>query len=85
MIVDCCKRCVTYSLFKSVKICNQTIKYMRNICESEYFSTILMEIKELFDRNEPRYLLNQLYLNDYLIYLFNSRKKVNKELENVRK
>ena len=35
-----------------------------------YFILILMELKDMFEKNDPRYLLNRLFLDDYLVYLF---------------
>lgn len=37
-------------------------------------SLMLLDIRELFERSEPRYLLNKLFVDDYLIYLFSLSK-----------
>ena len=48
---------------------------------------VLIKIKALFEKNEPRYLLNILYIDDFCIFLQNVKEelflKVVKELQMI--
>jgi len=34
---------------------------------------IFEDVKKLMDQNEPRYLLNRLYFEDYLLFVYSAK------------
>lgn len=69
ILADCAKRCITYSLFKSCKIAEATITFLAKTVDLSYWTAMLWELRGLFEQSDPRYLLNTLYIDDYLTYL----------------
>lgn len=70
MVVDCCRRCLTYSLYKHLSICRVALGYLADYLTSERVRLVLEDLKKMMDKSEPRYLLNRIYIEDYLIYAY---------------
>jgi protein SHQ1 len=83
VIVNCIKRCLTYSLFKSLVICRHTLALLDKLLTKKYLIAVLLDLRQLFEKSEPRYLLNQIYIDDYLLFLYGSEKM--DRLEEIRK
>ena len=62
VIFDCCRRCMTYSLYKTLAICQVVQRYLTDYLTVERVRLILEDLKKLMDKSEPRYLLNRIYI-----------------------
>lgn len=58
VLIDCCRRCIAYSLYKHVSICKKAIKILSTLLTTEYLQAILFHLRSLFNKSEPRDLLN---------------------------
>lgn len=71
VVKSCFRRSLCYPLFRnwklSCKVLEDTIK-MLSLGRRQVLKCLL-KIHELFDSSEPRYLLNQLYITDYCIWI----------------
>lgn len=69
-ITNCYRRALMFPLFRSFSLCvaahQDTVKLISNRI---YVTKTLLHIKSLFNRREPFYLLNQLYIDDYIIWI----------------
>ncbi|XP_025201304.1 protein SHQ1 homolog [Melanaphis sacchari] len=67
----CIRRSVCYPLYRrwdlSVLVLSDVRKVFENGCVC--LLTCLLDIHELFNSSEPRYVLNQLYIKDYCIWI----------------
>lgn len=82
IVKDCARRCVVYSLYKSVPIFNKASAFLAEALNKELIWTILVEIRTMFQKSDPRYLLNTIYLDDYLVYT--SKKIKDEDLMDVK-
>ena len=43
------------------------------VLNEDWVKLVIMDLRRLFDESEPRYLLNTLYLDDYLLFLHHQK------------
>lgn len=48
VVLDCFKRCLTYSLYKSLGVARETLNFLLKVLDDKYLTVILLEIKDLF-------------------------------------
>jgi len=69
-LVNCFRRALMFPLYRSFSLCaashQDTIKIISN---RVFITKLLLHIRTLFNRREPYYLLNQLYIDDYIIWI----------------
>lgn len=70
VLVDCYRRCMTYSLYKSLKVCGHVQQVLTKYLSRSYIRVILEDIHKLLEKSEPRYLLNKIFIDDYLLYVY---------------
>jgi protein SHQ1 len=70
VLVECCRRCMTYSLYKSLKVCEHVQHILAKYLSRSYVRVILEDLHKLLERSEPRYLLNRIFIEDYLLYVY---------------
>jgi protein SHQ1 len=70
MIAYCYRRCMTYSLYKNLEICKFVKKTLTKYMNRTYIKVILEDLRRLFEKSEPRYLINKMYIDDYLLYVY---------------
>lgn len=58
-----------FSLYKSVPIFNKVSAFLAGALNKELLWTIFVEIRAMFQKSDPRYLLNTIYVDDYLVYI----------------
>jgi len=70
-VIACIRRGVCYPLYRrwdlSILVLSDVRKVFENGCVC--LLTCLLDIHELFNSSEPRYVLNQLYIKDYCIWI----------------
>ena len=67
------RRALIYPLYRNLKLCKK-IKYLLcEVLELGRFSILkcLLKIKNIFDRNEPRFLLNVIYIDPLIKWIQN--------------
>lgn len=68
---SCIRRSLCYPLYRrwdlSILVLSDVHKIFKNGCI--YLLTCLLDIYKMFNSNEPRYILNQLYIKDYCIWI----------------
>ena len=73
LIISSYRRMLIYPLYRNIKIC-QKVKYIIvKILENGRFCVLkcLLKIKNIFDRNEPRFLLNIIYIDPLIKWIQN--------------
>lgn len=70
VLVECFRRCITYSLYKSLKICVHVQQILMKYLSRGYIGVILEDLHKLMEKSEPRYLLNKIFIDDYLLYVY---------------
>ncbi|XP_017880729.1 protein SHQ1 homolog isoform X2 [Ceratina calcarata] len=68
----CFRRSICYPLFRNCDLSNKILEDVKKVIKlgKKYIIKRLCEIHSLFNNSyEPRYILNQLYIKDYLIWL----------------
>jgi hypothetical protein len=70
VLLECYRRCMTYSLYKSVKVCVHVQRILTKYLSRSYIRVILEDIHTLMEKSEPRYLLNKIFIDDYLLYVY---------------
>ena len=71
-VVDCfLRRSLCFPLFRNFKLSLKAVEDARNILKEGRTSVLkcFLQIYQLFNKSEPRYLLNQLYIQDYCIWI----------------
>ena len=48
VLINCCKRCMTYSLYKSLLLCKHTLSILPKFIHQKYLISVLLDIKQLF-------------------------------------
>lgn len=77
------RRVLVYPFYRNIELCN---KIQKDICvllsqPKVVFVKILIQIRNIFEKSEPRYLLNTLYIDPYLKWIqFHSDEKIFKIL-----
>uniref|UniRef100_A0A1B6M5G6 Protein SHQ1 homolog n=1 Tax=Graphocephala atropunctata TaxID=36148 RepID=A0A1B6M5G6_9HEMI len=71
VVVSCFRRLLTYSLYRHWDLAQLVLKDTIAILKLGRRQVLkcLLEVHSLFAHSEPRYLLNQLYISDYCIWL----------------
>ncbi len=62
---------MTYSLYKSLKVCQHVQQVLAKYLSKSYLRVILEDLHRLLEKSEPRYLLNRIFIEDYLLYVYN--------------
>ena len=73
LIISNYRRALIYPLYRNLKLCKK-IKYLLcEVLELGRFSILkcLLKIKNIFDRNEPRFLLNVIYIDPLIKWIQN--------------
>ena len=67
------RRVLIYPLYRNIKICHKVKNIIIKILELGRFSILkcLLKIKNIFDRNEPRFLLNIIYIDPLIKWIQN--------------
>ena len=71
LLISNYRRILIYPLYRNIKLC-QKVKYILiKVLELGRFSILkcLLKIKNIFDRNEPRFLLNIIYIDPLIKWL----------------
>ena len=86
LIYDCARRCVTFSLYKNIEICEKVNKSLSSFLSVNFLLEVLLELRVMFEKSDPRYLLNRIFVDDYCTYLLNSNAQdLDKELQKIGK
>lgn len=81
-IIDSFRRCIVYSLYKHIDITAKILKFLsEDLCQS-LLVHILTELRMMFEKSDPRYLLNRIYVDDYCVYVMTA--KLESELSEIR-
>ena len=73
------RRVLTYPLYRNVKLCEKIKKEICDVLSLGRFSIVkcFLQIRMIFERSEPRYLLNVLYIDPFLKWIqFDSEDKI---------
>jgi len=69
-LVNCFRRALMFPLYRSFSLCAASHQDTITIISNRVLITkLLLHIRTLFNRREPYYLLNQLYIDDYIIWI----------------
>lgn len=69
-LTNCFRRALIFPLYRSFSLCAASQQDTIKIISSRVLITkVLLHVKQLFNRREPFYLLNQLYIDDYIIWI----------------
>ena len=76
------RRSLSYPLYRHFKLSLKVIEDTVNIFKQGKKSLLksLLDIFQLFAKSDPRYLLNQLYIQDYCIWIQNCSEETLKSL-----
>lgn len=70
-VISCIRRSLCYSLYRrwdlSVLVLSDVCQVFENGCAC--ILVCLLDIHKMFNESEPRYLLNQLYIKDYCVWI----------------
>ncbi|XP_063953508.1 protein SHQ1 homolog [Lytechinus pictus] len=71
MTIACCRRALCYPLYRSWALCHKLLKDVRMILRLGRNQVLkcFFEIHKLLSNDEPRYILNDLYISDYCVWL----------------
>ena len=71
LLISNYRRVLIYPLYRNIKICDKIKYIIIKILEMGRFSILkcLLNIKYIFDRNEPRYLLNIIYIDPLIKWI----------------
>ncbi|VVC87896.1 unnamed protein product [Leptidea sinapis] len=85
VLVACYRRALTYPMFRNFELCNKVKNDVVSLLRKGKKFTIkcMINIHQMFNAsNDARYILNQLYIKDYLIFLQMCRAEEFTELGN---
>ena len=73
LLISNYRRILIYPLYRNIKICHKIQKILIKILNLGRFSILkcLLKIKNIFDRNEPRFLLNIIYIDPLIKWIQN--------------
>ena len=73
LLISNYRRILIYPLYRNIKICHKIQKILIKILSLGRFSILkcLLKIKNIFDRNEPRFLLNIIYIDPLIKWIQN--------------
>lgn len=71
MAIACCRRALCFPLYRSWALCRKLLKDVRMILRLGRNQVLkcFFEIHKLLSNDEPRYILNDLYISDYCVWL----------------
>jgi protein SHQ1 len=71
LLISNYRRILVYPLYRNIKICHKIKKILIEILNLGRFSILkcLIKIKNIFDRNEPRFLLNVIYIDPLIKWI----------------
>ncbi|GFY42303.1 protein SHQ1 homolog [Trichonephila inaurata madagascariensis] len=69
--ITCIRRSLTYPLYRHFELSVTILEDVRKIIllGRKYIIKCLLEIHEMFNQNEPRYILNDLFIVDYIVWM----------------
>ncbi|XP_050528708.1 protein SHQ1 homolog [Daktulosphaira vitifoliae] len=70
-IISCLRRSLCYPLYRNWELSNLVLTDVQKVFENGYVCLLkcLLNIYKMFNSDEPRYILNQLYIKDYCIWI----------------
>ena len=86
LLISNYRRVLIYPLYRNIKLCDKIKILLEKILEIGRFSILkcLLKIKNIFDRNEPRFLLNVIYIDPLIKWIQNDADdKIFKIMKNV--
>ncbi|XP_006608782.1 protein SHQ1 homolog isoform X1 [Apis dorsata] len=86
VIKSCFRRSICYPLFRNWKLSIKIFEDIKKVIKlgKKYIIKCFCEIHNLFNNScEPRYILNQLYIKDYLIWLQQINESLIESLESL--
>ena len=71
LIISSYRRLLIYPLYRNIKICNKVKNIISKILENGRFCVLkcLLKIKNIFDRNEPRFIHNIIYIDPLIKWI----------------
>lgn len=72
VLVACCRRALIYPIFRNFDLCNKVKGDVVSLLRKgkKYIIKCMIEIHQMFNASsDARYILNQLYIKDYLVFL----------------
>uniref|UniRef100_A0A1B6DBX3 Protein SHQ1 homolog n=1 Tax=Clastoptera arizonana TaxID=38151 RepID=A0A1B6DBX3_9HEMI len=88
VIKTCIRRSLCYPLYRNFKLSLKVLEDTTNILKGGRKQIIkcLLHIHKLFNESEPRYILNELYIKDYCIWVQNlSDSRIENLIESIQK
>lgn len=82
MVLCFVRRSLCFPLYRNFKLCQQVIKDAASIlkCGRKSVLHCLLKIYHLFNKSDTRYILNQLYIRDYCVWIQKGNEEVIKSL-----
>jgi len=70
-IVSCVRRSLCYPLYRQWDLSILVLSDVRNVFENGCVCLLacLLDVYKMFNESEPRYVLNQLYIKDYCVWI----------------
>ncbi|XP_028416679.1 protein SHQ1 homolog isoform X2 [Dendronephthya gigantea] len=77
VLVACVRRSLSYPLFRNWDLSCRVLQDVKDIFKygRRRILKCLLEILKLFNESEPRYLLNELYITDYCVWIQKVKEK----------
>ena len=71
LLISNYRRILIYPLYRNIKLCHKVKNILIKVLELGRFSILkcLLKIKHIFDRNEPRFLLNIIYIDPLIKWI----------------
>ncbi|KAJ0170854.1 hypothetical protein K1T71_013626 [Dendrolimus kikuchii] len=85
VLIACYRRALIYPIFRNFDLCNKVKSDVISLFKKgkKFVIKCLIEIHQMFNTsNDARYILNQLYIKDYLVFLQKCRSEELVELYN---
>lgn len=51
VIKDCCKRCLSYSLYKNIKVCQKTLRLLIIYMDQTFICAVLVSLRAMFEKS----------------------------------
>ncbi|XP_011559748.3 protein SHQ1 homolog [Plutella xylostella] len=83
VMVACYRRALIYPIFRNFELCQVVKNDIKTLLQKgkKYIIKCMIDIHHLFNKsNDARYILNQLYIQDYLVFLQKCRSEELDEL-----
>ncbi|XP_063629559.1 protein SHQ1 homolog [Cydia splendana] len=85
VLIACYRRALIFPIFRNFELCNKVKNDLASLFRKgkKFIIKCLIEIHQMFNNsNDARYILNQLYIKDYLVFLQKCRSEEFTELFN---